>query len=824
MKTPYTSIIPLPEYPLLVPLFGLAMGIWCADVLSVTIPARTLTTLLFCLVLSCLIRNNWPCRICTTLFFVCCGISLMTPWSNHFTTHPVIDSAAAKSTVIAEGIIDSRPSLGYPDSTRFLLTLEHLDRGQGMEPVTGTIQIRVAQGRLSDLQRGDRIRCRIHLTIPDRPDLPGAMDYGRYLRHRGIVATGRVADSRHLVLMRGAAVDSALHPVDTIARHLREYIRRELPDIDRSSVVTALILGDQRDIPPELTKAYTLAGVNHILSISGFHLGIIALAVMFLTTKLCSRWEWLLLRIPVRIPALVVTLPLVAAYTLLVGAEPATVRSLIMLAWVGLSLLVERETDPINPLLTAALVLLVLHPPALFDISFQFSFLALWGILLTTPPLTKWVNSITGFRWLLRSLLLMIAASVAATAATALPALHYFGQASATGIIANLIMVPLLGYGAMLTGFCALPLVWLFPPGASLLLSIAGHLTNWSNRLIELFSHVPVLRIGTITGFDLLASVAVLVILTLATGWRRRVVMTGGVIIMTLAIHLVDMRKRNDGKLHITMLSVGQGESLLVRLPDNRTLLVDGGGYLYDTERDFGELVLGPALSALGVRRIDYLLLTHSHPDHIGGLPHVAATFPVGTFGEADPGGAGEEYLMLSHTLDSRNVPRRLLTAGDRLELGEDCFLTVLSPSREQILYHDDSPVEDGEMNDHSLVFRLEYGSFSMLFTGDSGEETEHRLLSSTALQPVTILKVGHHGSRHATTEKFLSRITPQAALVSAGRRNTFGLPAPETLHRLTRAGVQVFRTDQQGTVTITTDGTTWTAATPYASGHRRLY
>jgi competence protein ComEC len=427
------------------------------------------------------------------------------------------------------------------------------------------------------------------------------------------------------------------------------------------------------------------------------------------------------------------------------------------------------------------------------------------------PPVMEHFSSIR--RGWLRTMLQFTTSSCAASAVTAVPVLFVFNQASLNGILSNFLIVPLLGYGAVLTGFCALFLAPLHAPLAHPLLWVAGKLVLFSNWLIAWFAGLPLLHFSGVTRFDMFAFFIFMCLATFVRPRRLKMTLCTLAPLLAVMIHL-SASPLADGRLHITMLSVGQAESLLIRLPEGSTLLVDGGGYLFDTGRDFGERTLAPALLKLGVRRIDYMVMTHSHPDHNGGLSFVVRTLPVGEFWEAAPGGSGQLYDQLKIALAIQRVPERRLAGGDTVTLPGGVVLQVLSPPRSSGRATEE--ISEMDMNEDSLVFRLTYGAQSFLFTGDAGFVAEQRMLKDGTVMPADVLKVGHHGSRYSTSEAFLDRVAPRVALISAGRGNGFGLPSPRTLALLDRRGVATYRTDLDGTVELVSDGRTLNITTPY--------
>lgn len=800
----------LHERPFLLPFLAMAAGLVVSDLSGFILAPFYLISLLLCILLSALIQPRSPFTVSTMLLFFCWGLSSLLPWSQPALSQKGIVRFASSQAVVLEGIVRERPVVSSKGG-RVVLQVDTVISGKCYEAVDGAVMLHVAEGDLI-LNRGDRIRCRTKISVPHRLGLPGEFDYGRYLGFQGIPVVGRVASQDEIVRIRVAFKDSLLRRADLVAHQLGDFVRTSIPDPAISSILTALMIGDQKRIPTELSDAYTRAGVNHILSVSGFHVGILAYFIVSIGLWLATSFESLALRLNLRRIVLLLSLPVMLLYLLLTGSAPATARSVIMLSLFVLALCAERETDPINTLLMSACLLLAIHPPTLFDASFQLSFLALWGIIVLVPPVMEKSNAVN-HPWL-RTLLQFAAVSCAASVATAIPALFMFNQTSLNGIFANFLIVPLLGYGAVLITFCAAPFMFICQPVATLLLAIAAWIVAVSNWLIGLFSHLPVVRFYGITAVDMFLFISVLSVLTFIRNRAVKIFFCCGLPLVAIAVHQFNGVEA-DGRLHITMLSVGQAESLLVRLPDGATMLVDGGGYLHETGRDFGERVLAPALHKLGIERVDYLVLTHPHPDHLGGLVQVARTLPIGTFMEAVPAGDnGEDYRQLISELKRRQVPFHTLSAGERLNLPGMVSLQVFSPEKQS--RRTGSVDDDVGLNEESLVFRMEYGSFSMLFTADAGSVTEEHLLAAKAHVKSTVLKVGHHGSRFSTSDAFLDEVDPAVALISAGAGNTFGLPSGQTLRRLERRGIKTFRTDRDGTLELVTDGVKWSVMTPY--------
>lgn len=259
-------------------------------------------------------------------------------------------------------------------------------------------------------------------------------------------------------------------------------------------------------------------------------------------------------------------------------------------------------------------------------------------------------------------------------------------------------------------------------------------------------------------------------------------------------------------RVRVVFLDVGQGDSTVIETPDGKVVVVDGGGIPATHERDGadpGHRVLIPYLRHRGISRIDVLIATHPDEDHVQGLAALASHFPINHAflgGRFLDGAAGR----LRRTLTKRRIPVGSLRRGQTIVLERDIRLDVLHPGESSV------PRSRSPDNDHGIVLRLQAGASSALLTGDIEDAAEKQLLDSNVRVDAQLLKVAHHGSRGSTGERWIARVRPRWAVISSGRKNRYGHPAPEVLHRLNRFGATVFRTDTSGAIVAESTGSGW--------------
>ncbi len=669
--------------------------------------------------------------------------------------------------------------------------LEATSAGDGSTSVALALEngLRVlARVRGSSPPVGDRAIVRGRLEPFDEARNPGEPSERDLQRERGF--DGRLDGAQILSLRAQPASDLTTRLAQAHAWAYQR-LRDRLGEPD-ASVVAGELWGERSALSPALRSEFQETGTVHVLVTAGLHLGAVAALCLALLT-IVSLPRWL---------ACLAAIALVWGFVWWSGAQLPAVRAATMATAALAARACGRATFSWNALAIAALVVTFARPASVATISFALSFSCVGAIFTCAGPLERWLETRIELPERVReALILSLATQIGVWPLGAAAFLQFTPYALA----ANFAVVPCVA-ATMALGAMQLLLTWCAPL-AQACANINSWLLAWMLSVVQTIGALPGAAIPMtpappwcIASYD-----AALVCAPLL--WRRGAA-TLAVAALALATAFVLLPPRGiDHRLSITVLDVGQADAIVVETPRGHALLVDAGGRLEhgvqingSVAEQVGERIVVPFLLRRGIHALDAIVLSHPHGDHAGGVAPVLRRLRVGEFADSGQHYGGHAYQDAVATARAEGVATAYPRAGDVWSL-DGVALRFLGPSLPLIVN------SRNDINENSVAFTLRYGSFCMLFTGDAGAAAEERFLMEGADLRCTVLKVGHHGSAYSSTAAFIAAVRPQYAMISVGRHNTFGHPALSTIATLKRNRAIVYRTDEDGAVTILTDG-----------------
>jgi competence protein ComEC len=710
---------------------------------------------------------------------------------------------------------------------------------------------------LPDAHAGDGVVAVVEARRPQVFRDPGAFDRRAYLEQQDIHLVATLRGSELLERDGVPRVAAA-----TLLARVRARLRNEVDALfsqnpKAAAVLRAMLLGDRSFVDHAEATNFQKTGVFHVLVVAGLHVGAFTAFLFWAARKLRLAPFWTALT----------ALTLICAYVGVVEERPPVLRAALMAALVLIGHLYFRRLDLLNSAAIAALVLLVAKPLAVRDSSFQLTFLAMGSIAgLALPWLEKtvqpYVRALRGWRdvtrdaahtphaaqfridlrsamrWLsgklpvvaekpacdgvVRGIAILLRAweLLVITFALQLGMLPLmagdFHRVTMSAPLVNLVAVPLTGIIVPL-GFVALGSALVVPLVGRMLAIPVGwcvvllvHIVDWFARFPRWSYRIPGPPVWLIVVFFAAGAAMCFALrgIRLGSPWPARI---AGIVLAASAAAIATFPfspSWSRGKLELTVLDVGQGDSLFVVSARGKTMLIDGGGtfggfsgHEEHNGPDPGEDAVSPYLWSRGFQKVDIVALTHAHQDHIGGLTAVLQNFRVGT-------------LMLGREESSAALATlENLARQERIPIVHETRGTTLAWDGAEARFLWPEPAPDATLaepnNNDSLVLRLRYGNREFLLPGDAEKQAENAILSENdgATLRADVLKVGHHGSKNSTMPEFLDAVRPSIAIISAGENNPYGHPSPDLLARLQSAGARILRTDRNGAVQILTDG-----------------
>ncbi len=801
-------------------LIGLAAGILCADAnkgmaaISIGAVGGAVGALLLAF------RRPWIGIACAAL-----GLGLLLgAWRGTAATMPMGPGSVAglidRGEVELAGTVmdDPRPR----GSTQQVVLEEVVARLEGRAlPLRGRL--------LATLPRSVTLAVGLRVVLTAAIEAPAAFDgfdYPAYLARQGIGGLLRAREAR---VPDGPARSGPAQIAAAARGWLLGGLNEMVPEPE-AALGAGILLGVRSSIAPEVADAFAVAGLTHVVAISGWNIAIVAAIVGALLRPLEERrgGRWL---------APSAAAATIAAYVVLTGASPSVVRAALMAGAMMVARFGGSRAHAASALCMAAVVMLIAAPSVLWDVGFQLSALATAGLILFGSSIEGRLESWPA--WLREPVALTIAAQL-----TTLPVVvGSFGRLSLVAPAANVVVVPLVPLVMLLCAIAA-------PLGAiasALQIAPLTEMLRWAVGGAAWLVLRAMIVAGQAAASIPFASVAVAAPGWLALGWYPALAMAwrhvarpaeretdqdeilplrpsrkrspflaralgftrlvfkqlarpiAGLTAAGALLAVLTLTSQPDGRLHLVVLDVGQGDAILVTAPSGATMLVDGG-----PDPDLLLRRLGERLP-WWQRRIDVMILTHPHEDHIAGLVAALERYQVGLILHA-----GREYENPTHPrfiLRARAEPGGRTVAaraGARLTLDRTTTVTLLYPGADDVA----GPLPGSDINNASVVGLLRRGGFTALLTGDAEMPVEALLAERGLLTRIDVLKVGHHGSHSSTGPALLDATRPGAALISAGVSNDYGHPHPVTLDSLHGVpGLRVHRTDLEGNLEVLTDG-----------------
>ncbi len=697
------------------------------------------------------------------------------------------------------GVVGERPAI-KGKTISLIVDAESLLHNNRMKQVEGKVTVSfwkdsLSQQTFSALSYGRKISLTGIIQLPSKIHNPGDFDYRRYLSLKGIYARLYVASEQQMQLQGQTGIwilTDIIHP-------FRDWIRQTFDTMvggEEANLLKGLVIGEQDELAPDMKLAFTNAGLMHILAVSGLNVGLV-------TVMLWSVFS--IFRFP-RLGTGLLTIVSLAIFCVLTGGEASVLRAVIMASVIIAGKIFEHKTNLYNVVAIAAFTILLTNARWLFDVGFQLSFVAVVSLAYLYPKMERLVEKLPKWmqanNFVKKYIFLSMVVSLAATIGTLPFTAYYFHKISIIGIVMNLIAVPL--SGVILVLGCLVVLgaaisTWLgsvYAVAAYASAWILLRFTEWGGNLP--FSVIPLqITISQAIGLFVL----IIILFEMHRPRVRRYAIIGMLLIANVVIFSSLFAKPSQ-ILRTTMIDVGQGDAILVELPNGKNILIDAG--TRSNKGVMGDNRVSSFLSSKGISIIDAFIISHPHADHMGGALQVVNHSEIKTIYESNAQSKSQLVAEFERFTDSLRIKKDILYSGEQIQLDENVRLYVLHP----FTFSDSG---GGNINNHSVVMKLVYGKTSLLLCGDAEEPVENNLVESYGdFLHSNIIKAGHHGSNTSSSLEFLNAVDPDIALISAGKKNKFRHPSPVVLERYQSLGYKTERTDSHGSIIYESDGTMW--------------
>lgn len=693
------------------------------------------------------------------------------------------------------GIVESVELQEY--SNKYIIKVQSINGKKYMR----TKLILYTKAKAKKLEYGDYIRLSAEYIKPDGARNYKGFSYQNYLKQNMIY--GSIQPTSKIQVLEKGKVNFISKKINSIKDNLISEINSNLSN-DASSIFLGILLGEKSQVTDEMNTYFRESNMAHILAVSGAHVSYVMLAISIVLGK-CNKKFYL-----------ICTIIILVFFMILTNFTPSVVRACTMAILALTAKLVYKRSDIYNNLGISALIILLYNPYTILNIGFQLTYLGTLGIVLLSKKLIgalftemfcrerrprRLADTTVPFYFKFKKFItnsILISLSVQIFIAPII--ILNFNMLSYNFLISSIIATPIfasimiIGIPSFILGPICFPILQILLDS---LIFISKFISNLPfSKLIIPTPNVAWIFFYYIVCISILLSKSKLALRLIKDKEKvTNLLKKFTIVLLVICIMINFIRIFSDRNLRIFFIDVGQGDSSLIITPQNKVILIDGGGS-QNENYDVGKSILVPYLLDRGITKIDYMMVSHFDNDHVDGLMYVLETLKVKNIVISKQSKESKEYKEFIELVRKKKSKVIAVKQGDVIKIEKDIDIHILYPS---------SKLEFDDLNNNSIVAKMVYRNFSILFTGDIEKEAENIILKKYNKDVLnsTVLKVAHHGSKTSSIEAFINLVNPKIVLIGVGKNNNFGHPNGEVLDRIRKLGTKIYRTDMHGEISL---------------------
>ena len=631
-----------------------------------------------------------------------------------------------------------------------------------------------------NIKFGDYIKINAKIELPSKARNYMGFDYKSYLKSKKIIAT--ILDVKNVEILDVNKTNTAENIFNSVRNNIKKIMYKLLPK-DARELAIGMMIGDKEELDANITENFKNSNLTHMLAVSGAHISYVILGLNLMLKKTSNRFR------KIFIICFLIFFVGVTDFT------PSVQRASIMAILLLISTMLYRSQDTYTSIAFSGLVILIINPYSFFDVGFQLSFGGTIGIVLMYNNLIKRFKTNGKLKgYIVSSICVSVCANL-----IIIPIIAFnFNTVSLTFWISNLLAGPFLGV-IIILGLCVYLLSFVIFPVAKIISIPLKYLIYILLIIVKYCSKIPFSSITIRTPYIFEIFIYYIILYLVFNYAKIKPYFKKLVVIILIAILIANscIHVQNHGKMIIYFIDVGQGDSTLIRTAKNKTILIDGGGS-ENSSFDVGEKTLLPYLLDRKITVLDYVVISHFDTDHCGGILYLMEHLKVKNIIISKQGKESGNYNKFKNIVLDKGISVIFVKKGDKIKIDNETYMDILFPGNNFI--------SDNILNNNSIVTKICYNNFSILFTGDVEEIAENeicRKYNTTNKLKANILKVAHHGSKTSSTAEFIKMVKPQIALIGVGEKNKFGHPNDGVIQRLKNMNTKIYRTDKMGEIVI---------------------